>query len=147
FYPPVKITAAKGKFFSLNEETIQNLKTIDGISYVSKVIEDNVWLSANDEETIATLKGIDTSYYHVSDFQKYIYTGRNSVIDSPFATTIAGLHIANKLGLDPNNVFTRLQVYYPNPQVSNMMLNPMAALQSVQLKPDGIFQVQDEFDS
>lgn len=147
FYPEIKITAAKGKFFHLDEAQLQQLKNINGIHYISQVIEDNVWLSANDEDGIATLKGVDTVYDYVNDIKPYIFEGKSSVIDSPVANTIVGLHIANKLGLDPNNVFSKLHIFYPNPAVHNPALNPAEALQSIQLQVDGVFQVQDEFDS
>lgn len=147
FYPDIKITAVKGKFFHLSNEQFQKIKNIPGILYTSRVIEDNVWLNANDEDGIATLKGVDTFYEHVNGLRDYIFEGTDKIVDSPIANAIVGLHIANKLGLQPNNVFSRLQIFYPNPTVENPVLNPAAALQSIQLKTDGVFQVQDEFDS
>ncbi|RYE10486.1 MAG: ABC transporter permease, partial [Sphingobacteriales bacterium] len=49
--------------------------------------------------------------------------------------------------LDVNNVFNTLRLYYPNSESSNLSLSPESAFQMLELKPDGIFRVQDEFDS
>ncbi|HTN46970.1 MAG TPA: FtsX-like permease family protein [Flavipsychrobacter sp.] len=147
FYPPIKITAAKGKFFALHDTQLDAVRNTNGVQYISRVIEDNVWLTANDEEALATLKGIDAVYAKVNELEPYVFEGNATVSDSPFATTIVGLHIANKLGLQPNNVFSKLQVYYPNPKIENPVLNPTEALQSKLFSVDGVFRVQDEFDS
>ena len=147
FYPDIKITAAKGKFFSAQEGQMQRLYKVQGISHISKVIEDNVWLNANGEDMIATLKGVDTVYPSVNDYEQYVFDGDRQVRTAPNHTTIVGLHIANKLGLQPQNVFSKLTVFYPNPKIENPILNPASALQSVHLDVGGVFRVQDEFDS
>lgn len=147
FYPELKITLAKGKFFALDAQQLQKLQSLKGVSYYTKVIEDNVLLTGNDEQQVATLKGIDQHYFQVNNVKPYIYEGRDAVSAGTIPTAIIGLQIANRLGLDVNNAFSRLTIYYPNTAISNPAINPQDALQSLQLKPDGTFMVQDEFDS
>lgn len=147
FYPDMKITAAKGKFFSLDEEKMRQLKNVQGIAHISKVIEDNVWLNANDEDMITTLKGVDAVYPYVNDYEQYVFDGDKQVRTEPYSTTIVGLHIANKMGLQPQNVFSKLTVFYPNPKIENPVSDPASALQSIHLDVGGVFRVQDEFDS
>lgn len=146
FYPPIKITAAKGKFFELEATKLQQVQGLREVRFISRVIEDNVWLNANDEDALATLKGIDTMFAHVNSFSSYIYEGDSAVLAAP-ATAIAGLQLANKLGLDPTNVFSPLMVYYPNANVHHPSLQATDALQTLQLKVTGVFMVQEEFDS
>lgn len=147
FYPDIKITAVKGKFFSLDGGKMQQLNGVYGIGSISKVIEDNVWLNANEEDMIATLKGVDTVYADVNDYAQYVFEGEGKVRTQPNTTAIVGLYIANKMGLQPQNVFSKLTVFYPNPHVENPVINPTSALQSLHLDIGGVFKVQDEFDS
>lgn len=147
FYPEIKITAAHGKFFSLKEPQLQGLRTVKGIRDLAFVIEDNVLLTSDNEQQIGILKGVDKHYFKVNDVAPYIYEGRDSITGDNEPAAIIGMHIANRLGLDVNNVFSRLVIYYPDASMQNPALNPQSALQSLQLKPDGAFQVQDEFDS
>jgi lipoprotein-releasing system permease protein len=147
FYSEIKITAAKGKFFSLDEQEYRKLTSINGITAITSVIEDNVLLNTGEEEYIATLKGIDRNYFAVNNVKPYILEGRDSVAEGALPTAILGLHIANQLGVDVNNVFSRLSVFYPNTESGNFSLNPESAFQSLELKPDGVFRVQDEFDT
>lgn len=146
FYPEIKITAAKGKFFKLTDTQYQQITALNGIQAVSCVLEDNVLLSNMDEQQVATLKGIDARYREVNDLQPYIYDGRDTVTTNGIPTAIVGLHLAHKLGLDIHNPLSWLSVYYPNTSTTSPSLNPSAAFHSLQLKPDGIFRVQDEFD-
>lgn len=146
FYPEIKITAARGKFFDLNDTQLKDIRSIKGISAVTYSIEDNVLLNSNDEQKVATIKGIDSSFFTVNAVRPYIIEGRDSVSVYP-PTALVGLQIANDMSLDVNNVFNTLRLYYPNSESSNLSLSPESAFQMLELKPDGIFRVQDEFDS
>jgi len=147
FYPELKITAAKGKFFALDDRRFTELSRINGIAAVTRVIEDNVLLNAHDEQQVAVLKGIESNYKTVNSLKRYIYKGVDTVADQPIPTAIIGLQTANHLGVEINNIFSRLSVYYPNATEQNIALNPQAAFQNLQLQPEGIFRIQDEFDS
>jgi lipoprotein-releasing system permease protein len=147
FYPEVKISPATGKFFRLTDGQFRAIEHVDGIRTMTVVIEDNVLLTSNEQQYIAVLKGIDRRYLDVNNIRPYIYEGKDTVSLTPQPTALVGLRIAAQLGLDVNNVFSSLSVYYPNTAVKNPALNPQSAFQSLLLKPAGIFQVQDEFDS
>jgi len=146
FYPELKITVDKGKFFDLEDSKLTALKSINGITAITKVLEDNVLLNANDEQQVAVVKGIDASFLRVNNIKPYISEGAATVVDGPVPTAIIGLQMANQLGVQVNNVFSRLSIYYPNADIENIALNPQSAFRSMQLKPQGIFRIQDEFD-
>lgn len=147
FYPEIKISAAKGKFFSLPEDKWKAVKQVDGVQQMAGTIEDNVLANSEDEQIVATLKGIDNNYFKVSDVKQYIIEGRDSVSNYPSATAILGMRLANQMGADVNNAFSYVMLYYPNTSMSNPSLDPASAFQSLKLKPDGQFRIQDDFDS
>src|ERR1700744_2564133 len=67
FYPEIKISAAKGKFFTPDVSKLATIHSLHGIQNVSAVIEDNV-LAFNDKEQIpVTIKGIDSNYFKVNN--------------------------------------------------------------------------------
>ena len=55
FYSDVRITAAKGKFFSPAANLISDLSNAEGIVGVAPVLEDNVLVNSRDEQI--TIKG------------------------------------------------------------------------------------------
>jgi lipoprotein-releasing system permease protein len=134
FYPEVKISAARGKFFAFTGQQLASLKSIEGIN-------------SNNEQKVAVLKGIERNYFDINNVRPYIDEGNDSVTGYPAPTTIAGRQLLNQMGIELTNAFSNITVYYPNPNAGAATLSPTDAFQSLQLKPDGAFRVQDEFDS
>lgn len=147
FYPDIKIYAAKGKFFKLADQQYESIGAIPGVSNISRVLQDNVLVNSEEGETIPViLKGIDTAYFTVNHVRPYIRQGSDSLMVRPVATAIVGQSIAGTLGIDVNNVFSRIAVYYPNTSAQGLSLDAATAFESLVLKPDGLFNVQEEFD-
>jgi lipoprotein-releasing system permease protein len=147
FYPEIKITATKGKFFTPDQQ-FHNAIRQEAVAFSSFVLEDNVLVNTEEGQTIpVTLKGVDRNYFRVNQVQSYINKGSDSVMSVPVPTTIIGQHIAATLGIDVDNVFARMMVYYPNGEAEAGSLDPTNAFQSMILKPDGSFYVQEEFDT
>lgn len=147
FYPDIRISAARGKFFYISDQQLKQIRNTEGIQEMTRVIQDNVFVNSEDEQIVATLKGVERSYNKVNDIQPYISEGRDTVTTFPVPTAILGEHIAATLGLDVNNVFNRLAVYYPDGSATNPVLSPESSLRSLILRPDGTFHVQEEFDT
>ncbi len=145
FYPEIRITAAKGKFFPADAQLYTALKTTKGVELYTNVLEDNVFLNSEQDNRVAAIKGIDANYYAVNDIKPFIIEGRNTITSYPEATAIVGTQLLAILGLDVNNVFSNIMLYYPNPD-GNAAANPLTAFQSLKLRADGAFKVQDEFD-
>jgi lipoprotein-releasing system permease protein len=151
FYPDIRITVARGKFFPAS--AITGIAQIKGVEFVSPVIEDNALAgdldnvsgSANRQKVI-TVKGIENNYFKVNDVTQYIDAGVDTVSDTPRITTIAGRGIAQELGADVNNVFSSIMLYYPNPDVTNPEADPLNAYQSLKMHPAGLFTIGNEFD-
>ena len=146
FYADMRVTPARGKFFSLPPEKLKQLSNSGGIVHITPIIEDNVFVHNDEEQVVVTLRGISPDYFEVNNLKPYIVAGRDSVHNGELPTAIAGMHIAARLGLSVDNDFSRLKVYYPNASAGNVILNPMDAVTTLELRPDGIFKVQEEFD-
>lgn len=149
FYPEIKITTAKGKFFQLDEEQLAQIRNMDGIKAISSVIEDNVLLnSSSDEKRVATIKGVDQNYFTVNSLGEYVTEGKYELFTKPVVNAIMGEQLLNQLGLDINNVFSGMEAYYPDPKITpaEMAQSPDRAFRSLRLRPDGVFNVQDDFD-
>lgn len=149
FYPDVKIIAAKGKFFKLDDAAYQQLQQTEGVALISRVLEDNVLLnSSSDEKRVATLKGVDANYFKVNDVAVYVTEGVSNIATEPVQTALIGSQLLGQLGLDVNNVFSIMEAYYPNPKAtaSEIAQAPEQAFRSLRLRPDGAFTIQDDFD-
>jgi len=149
FYPPLKVSAKAGKWLSVSETQQQQLRQIPGIDMVAYSVEDNVLLSANEEQRFGTLKGVDATWMQVSGLDSYI-VGGNAVLEQQpdYIPAIIGANIAAVLGINVQNPFSALYLYYPNPSATSVSWsNAGKALNSALVKPQAVFKVQSDFDS
>lgn len=146
FYPEIKISAARGKFFDVSPIMLADIRHQAGVKVLSGVIQDNAFVNNGKEQIVVTIMGVDSDYFKVNDIHPYIIEGADSVMVSP-PTAIIGKHIANIIGVDANNAFSTVTINYPNSKATNITLDPASLFQSLTLKADGEFEVQDEFDS
>jgi lipoprotein-releasing system permease protein len=146
FYADMRVTPVRGKFFSPTEAQLKSIRAIQGVTTIAPVIEDNVFVHTEDEQLVVTVKGVTPDYFRVNALQPYITVGRSEVKEGEIPTAIVGLQIASRLGLNPDNPFSRINLYYPNREVSNPVLNPGDAYSTLEMRPDGVFKVQEEFD-
>lgn len=147
FYSDIRISPAQGKFFVPEPVKVQRIRQLNGVVALAPVIEDNVFVHAEDEQMVVTLKGVSGDYFRVNTLKPYIISGRDTVRNGALPTAIVGVHIAARLGLSVDNDFSRIDLYYPNPELRNPVLNPSEAYGMLELRPDGIFKVQEEFDA
>lgn len=148
FYPEIKITAAKGKFFSGDDERLGRMASVEGIEHISRVLEDNVLLSSSGDQRVATLKGVDKEYYNVNNVEPYITEGESELSTGDRPSVVIGYRLLSELGMDVYNVITNVVAYYPRGGVSasSIVMSPQSAFSSQRLWPLGAFTVQDEFD-
>lgn len=148
FYPELKITALEGKWMQPTTQQITAIKKVDGIAAASLSIEDMVLLSANEEQRIAVLKGVDDTWFEVSMLDSFIFEGQKNFkgYSEDFVPAIIGNSLCGGLGLDVVNAFTALKIYYPKPGEGSYQ-SPEQSLRSTVVKPAGRFRVQEDFDA
>lgn len=100
FDPDIKAIPAYGKFFALSPEEAQKLSELDGVANYAKEIEERVFLSYQEKNHIAYIKGIDQNYRTVTGLDSTLYYGNWGVDDSH---VVVGIGTANLLGLTLNN--------------------------------------------
>lgn len=159
FYPDIKITAARGKFFTPTNRVYTAIKDAGEVVEYSNVMEDNVLLRSDEDQCVATIKGVDNHFFSVNDIRPYIKDGSDSIvtfvqpqqltvadtdISLPKANTIMGSELMSQLGLDPENPFSMVMVYYLS---GTEATNTISSYRALKLRADGAFRIQDDFDS
>ena len=149
FYPEIRITVAKGKFFEADSAKLNTIRHLNGVRAVSTAIEDNALAidENNKEQKVIVLKGIDKNYLAVNDVKRFIIHGEDSVSMGHPYTAIAGVHIINELGVDINYIYSKMHLYYLNPNSTNPEADPASAYQELSLHPAGVFRIENEFDN
>lgn len=147
FYPEVKVSVKKGKFFTLDEQKRTQLAQIKGISHMGISIEDMALLEGHDHQKVVRLKGVDNEWFKANEMDRFINTGTASwpgeSVDVP---SNIGVDIVAEMGIELDNTFQKIQLYYPKANASFAGMDAAAALNGMAVAPYASFRVQPELD-
>ncbi len=144
FDPDIKIEIREGKTFdaaSLDRHRIENLEGV--ISY-TEVIEENVLLRHEEEQYIATLKGVSPDFINNNPLDSMLISG--SLRFPTQSSAIAGYGVCYFLNISPADLPTKVSAYVPkrNAGSFNILSN---AFNISELNIRGVFSIQQDFDT
>jgi len=145
FNPDLKVVAVAGKTFNEEDISLKNISSINGISHLTKIIEENALVKYLDKQYICTIKGVSNDFKQTSQIDSMIVYG-DAVLergDQNFA--IVGQGVSYNLGLSLDDYENPLTVYVPR-RFKGSSINPVEAFNSMLIQPSGIFSVQQEYD-
>ncbi len=144
--PEIRITPVKGKVFTPDSLTLQRLSSVNGVEVWAETLEENALLRYEEQQYIATVKGVSANYGEVTDLDTAMWDGDFILTAGngrPYA--VAGLGVANYLGMRLNFV-SPLAIYIPD-RKAHLTLNPENEFTRKYIFISGIFAVEQEFDS
>lgn len=141
-----KIEADNRKFFSTSEIDLNALKNIDGIAFITPVIEENGLVRYRDRQHLVTFKGVGNDYNLHTGIDSMIISGSFDLQYGNSSAAVVGAGVAYILSLSTNDSFNPMELYVPKKNVGNT-LNPEDAFNNAMLFASGIFQIQPEFDN
>lgn len=139
------ITPAKGKTLEATPELLEQLRGIKGVKAACPTIEENVFIRYGENQSIATIKGIDTAYERVSSISKNLVTGEFKTRFGEVPHAVVGQLLAQNLMLQIR-FLTPLEVYFPDRHREISLINPMQSLREKRLFPSGIIRLEQNFD-
>ena len=143
FDPAIKITAVEGKVFQANEvSSILNKRNL----LFSEVLEEKVLLKYEDNEYIATLKGVDGNYKKLNRVDSMLVVGDYFEDYESNNTAIVGQGVAYYLSMGVGDIMNPLQVFVPKRSNKHLLKTENAFSQS-RLIPVGVFGIQADFDA
>jgi lipoprotein-releasing system permease protein len=145
FDPDLKITPVAGKVFNADNTFIGKIKNLEGVYYVSAVLEENALLKYRNKQSVAAIKGVDSKYFKVTGLDTLIEEGRYNPDTNIFHYGLAGRGVASNLDIGVT-LYDPLFVYVPK-RTKEISLNPQEAFNSRYFYPTGIFSIDQEVDS
>jgi len=145
FNPDLKVTSVAGKTFNEDDIAQKNILSIQGISHLTKVIEENALVKYLDKQYICTIKAVSNDFYQTSQIDSMILNGKAILEQGEQNFAIVGTGVSYNLGLNLNDFENPLSVYVPR-RFKGSSINPVDAFNSMLIQPSGIFSVQQEYD-
>lgn len=101
FDTELTIIPDEGKVFTLGEDTLAMIAAMDGVSMISEVIEEEVWVrnNAQDVNVICTMKGVQPYYGKMSGLDSTVHFGDFTLEQEDFYYAVPGYGIFSDLKL------------------------------------------------
>jgi lipoprotein-releasing system permease protein len=145
FDADLKVEAAVGKSFEVNENWLESIRTVPGVAVLTEVIEDNALLRYRDNQVVARIKGVSENFLHQDRFSKGYFSGELSLGTEKQPGAILGRGVGYFLTVDLDNDFDLLQVFYPKSPGAGS-IDPRNMYNRDVIKPLGFFSIEKQFD-
>mgnify|MGYP001191256254 FL=1 len=146
FDPSIKIEHKKNKYF--NNTIKEKITSVNGVKYVSGVLENKVLFQNAEKEAVAYLKGVDNDYLKKNQIKSNLVEGDFEINKGKLNNAVFGRGLKYSLGIKTNSDFQNINVYALS---DSKKLNPNITRQKIykkeQLKPTGIFAIEKSFDN
>lgn len=144
----IKIEAARGKFFDKNNTQIEALQALESVSHVTVSLEDRVVMQYYDQQTVVTLKGVDSTFTvdNPIDDPQFLWTGTYDFSKKAGVNqAVFGQGVAVQLAINTHDEVTPVSIKALSSNARS--LTDLAnAVQYGRVFPAGVFSVQKEYD-
>jgi lipoprotein-releasing system permease protein len=144
FYADMRVVPAQGKKMNLDDATLYKIKSIEGVTVVSKVIEEKALIANGDYQSIVVVKGVDSNFSRTNNINKHIVRGGYDMGDLQNPRIVMGAGIENAVGADVTKGGFPLTLYTPN---KGAAFDAVDGMFSFNVAAKGVFAVQQEFDN
>ena len=148
FNPEIKIVSNNSKYFINNNNQTNNINNIEGVDFVSKVIEDRAIASYNGIEIPVYIKGVDSSFSFQNRLNKNIVEGDFILKKNNSSYAVVGRGVKYKISLNLNDNFNNLILYSVSPDFSfipsGIQKKPFNQMSII---PSGVFAIEQQIDN
>lgn len=141
--PDLKAEPIIGKSFLLTEKQIEKLNQIDAIAVYSKIIEERAFVSFDNKQYLANIKGVDEHFQNVVAIDSVLDSG--SWLNQKSNQIVVGWGIANNLSMGVLDYAKTVNIYVPKPG-KGQITSIKSAFNSVRTLNVGIFSINEKFD-
>lgn len=138
--PDLAVTPARGKVFAPDAGVVDEIARISSVGSVCMYLEDNVFVDYDGVQAVATARGVDEIYAHVTALPSHVLAGEFLLRRGDVPLCAVGSGLAHRLGLNPSFVAS-LNMYYPERTDAISLANPAASLHHIKLRPSCTFSV------
>ena len=148
FNPEIKIVSNNSKYFIQNKDQINNINNIEGVDFVSKVIEDRAIASYNGVEIPVYIKGADSSFSFQNRLNKNIVEGDFILKKNNSSYAVVGRGVKYKISLNLNDNFNNLILYSVSPNFSFIPSGiQKKSFNQMSIIPSGVFAIEQQIDN
>lgn len=132
--------------FRPDSATVDRLAADSRVGSVRYTLEDNVFLTYGDRQSLARARGVEDSFAEQEGLAAHIYEGTFTLHKGDAPGAVAGSLLAQSLGIHPRFV-DPLVLYYPDKDGHISPSNPAASANSRKVFPTGLMSISTDTDA
>lgn len=140
------IVPKEGKSFIPHSQNFDFIRNSDNVISFCEIVEENIFIKYAGQETVATIKGVDSNYQTITKLKKFLVDGEFSLYHGEVPQAIFGRGVASNLGLNINFI-DPVYLYFPSRGSPISLINPASSLNQVRVFPSGIFSIEQGYDN
>jgi len=146
FEADLTLSPVQGKRLLNASRLLAQVKQTEGVDYVTQVIADNALARYEDAQMVITVKGVDETYLRRKELDTAFTEGRLRLMQErvQFASVAEG--VRNTLLISPQDIFTPLELLYPQGGSTLTTLSANAFNQEA-FTVGGVFFIEQKYDN
>jgi lipoprotein-releasing system permease protein len=144
FDPDLKIMPTTGKVFSMDDPNLIKVRNHESIFEIAETLEENALLKYDDQQYIATVKGVSDNFGDISGVDTMLTVGDFILKHNNQPYAVVGQGVAYYLSLNINYI-NPIVIFVPK-RNANVSLNLEQAFNRNYIFPSAVFGIQQEFD-
>lgn len=145
FDPDLKIVPQTGKVFSSDDPNLIKIRKLESIFDIAETLEENALLKYDDQQFIATVKGVSDNFSSVTGVDTMLVVGDFILKHNNQPYAIVGEGVAHFLSLNLNYI-DPIVIFVPK-RDAKINMNPEQAFNRNYIFPSAVFGIQQEYDS
>jgi ABC-type lipoprotein release transport system permease subunit len=146
FDPDLKITVVEGKTFDSKEFPKDKVLALEGVELYNSALEEVTLIKYNEKQTVATIKGVERSFYTMSGLDSLMIEGSISNSPENKNNIILGWGIADQLGLYISEYSFQVGLIVPK-KGTKKSFTPGSEFNRKTADATGVFSVNPDFDT
>lgn len=138
FDPDVKVTLVEGKTFSVSDERVRKVKSLDFVSVACDIFEENALVRNKERQTMVSVKGVSDSYDELTQVNEMIQVGQFLLRDGEGYSLVIGGALANQIDVAIGS-YQPVSLYAPKHDVKVNLANPEKAFAQQDIFLSGIY--------
>ena len=144
FDPEIKIVAAEGKTFNSDVFPKDKILTLEEVAFYNQAIEEVALIKYDDKQTVATIKGVEPSFYQMTGLDTLLISGSVSANSN---SLLLGWGVSDKLSLFvTEGIPYQTQVIVPK-RGTKRGLTPQSEFYKKIANTTGVFSINPDFDT
>lgn len=146
FDPAIKIEAARGKSFLVDEAFLKKIAAVPGVAVVTEVIQDYAYVRYRDADMVAVLRGVSNSFLDQKRLDASMVRGTLALSrGDSVPCAIIGTGVQQELTVDVDDPLVPLQVYYIKSLSGSNLADPSRLYTRQTILPVGVFAIEQQF--